>query len=154
MEVRAALDRLELLVVQDPFLTETAQMAHAVLPAMTSAEKDGTFTNLEGRVLRVRRGHGSHRGKFARLADHDGTGQRLGCQWEYESSNDIQSEIMKLLPATTISGSRDKVVPSVDRYLSNGYRLRVAARYRDCAPRLQERQALCAADGTGPVSFR
>ena len=37
MEVRAALDRLELLVVQDPFLTETARMAHAVLPACTSA---------------------------------------------------------------------------------------------------------------------
>ena len=54
MEVRAALERLELLVVQDPFLTDTAQLAHFVLPACTYAEKDGTFTNLEGRVLRVR----------------------------------------------------------------------------------------------------
>ena len=39
MEVRAALDRLELLVVQDPFLTETGQMAHVVLPATTSCGK-------------------------------------------------------------------------------------------------------------------
>ena len=54
MEVRAALDRLELLVVQDPFLTETATHGTCVLPACTYAEKDGTFTNLEGRVLRVR----------------------------------------------------------------------------------------------------
>src|SRR6185437_15182884 len=54
MEVRAALERLELLVVQDPFLTDTGELAHFVLPACTYTEKDGTFTNLEGRVLRVR----------------------------------------------------------------------------------------------------
>ncbi|HRI37514.1 MAG TPA: molybdopterin-dependent oxidoreductase, partial [Nitrospira sp.] len=51
MEVRAGLERLELLVVQDPFLTDTGKLAHFVLPACTYAEKDGTFTNFEGRVL-------------------------------------------------------------------------------------------------------
>ncbi|MEK7869709.1 MAG: molybdopterin-dependent oxidoreductase, partial [Nitrospirota bacterium] len=54
VEVRSALERLELLVVQDPFLTDTGRQAHFVLPACTYAEKEGTFTNLEGRVLRVR----------------------------------------------------------------------------------------------------
>ena len=54
MEVKAALERLELLVCQDPFLTETARLAHVVLPACTYAEKEGTFTNLEGKVLRIR----------------------------------------------------------------------------------------------------
>lgn len=53
--VEAALDRLSLLVVQDLFLTETAQKAHVVLPAAGQAEKEGTYTNLERRVHRVRR---------------------------------------------------------------------------------------------------
>jgi formate dehydrogenase major subunit/formate dehydrogenase alpha subunit len=51
----AALKNLDFLMVQDIFLTETAQMAHVVLPAACFAEKDGTFTNTERRVQRVRR---------------------------------------------------------------------------------------------------
>ncbi len=54
MNVKGTLEKLQLLIVQDPFLTETANMAHVVLPAATYAEKDGTFTSLEGKVLRVR----------------------------------------------------------------------------------------------------
>ncbi|TAK32755.1 MAG: formate dehydrogenase subunit alpha, partial [Chloroflexota bacterium] len=52
--VRAAFGKLEFLVVQDIFLTETAQLADIVLPAATFAEKEGTFTNTERRVQRVR----------------------------------------------------------------------------------------------------
>jgi formate dehydrogenase alpha subunit len=47
--------RLEFLVVQDIFLTQTARLAHVVLPAAVWAEKDGTFTNTERRVQRVRK---------------------------------------------------------------------------------------------------
>jgi predicted molibdopterin-dependent oxidoreductase YjgC len=50
-----ALERLEFLVVQDIFLSETAQLADVVLPAVTFAERDGTFTNTERRVQRVRK---------------------------------------------------------------------------------------------------
>ncbi len=50
----AALKRLEFLAVQDVFLTETAQLAHVVLPGVTFAEKEGTFTNTERRVQLVR----------------------------------------------------------------------------------------------------
>jgi predicted molibdopterin-dependent oxidoreductase YjgC len=53
--VEEAMSRLELLVVQDLFLTETAQMADVVLPAASFAEKEGTFTNTERRVQRVRK---------------------------------------------------------------------------------------------------
>ncbi len=53
--VQEALEKLDLLVVQDLFLTETARLADVVLPAATYAEKDGTFTNTERRVQRVRR---------------------------------------------------------------------------------------------------
>jgi formate dehydrogenase alpha subunit len=52
--VREALRRLELFIVQDIFLSETAKLADVVLPACSFAEKDGTFTNTERRVQRVR----------------------------------------------------------------------------------------------------
>ena len=53
--IREALDKLEFLVVQDIFLTETAQYADVVLPAASFAEKEGTFSNTERRVQRVRK---------------------------------------------------------------------------------------------------
>ena len=53
--VREALDKLEFLVVQDIFLTETAKFADVVLPGVSFAEKNGTFTNTERRVQRVRK---------------------------------------------------------------------------------------------------
>ncbi len=53
--VRHCLEETEFLVVQDIFLTETAQLAHVVLPGVSFAEKDGTFSNTERRVQRVRR---------------------------------------------------------------------------------------------------
>jgi formate dehydrogenase major subunit len=52
--VRHALGKLDFLVVQDIFMTETAQMASVVLPAASYAEKDGTFTNTERRVQLLR----------------------------------------------------------------------------------------------------
>jgi formate dehydrogenase alpha subunit len=53
--VQEALSQLDFLVVQDIFLSETAKLAHVVLPAASFAEKDGTFTNTERRVQRVRK---------------------------------------------------------------------------------------------------
>ena len=52
-EVRKGLENLEFLVVQDIFLTETAELADLVLPAASFAEKDGTFTNSERRIQRL-----------------------------------------------------------------------------------------------------
>nr|WP_110589417.1 molybdopterin oxidoreductase family protein [Microbacterium suaedae] len=54
-QVRAALGRLDLLVVSDFFLSETAQLADIVLPVLQWAEEEGTMTNLEGRVIRRRK---------------------------------------------------------------------------------------------------
>jgi formate dehydrogenase major subunit len=53
--VREAIEELDFFVAQDIFLTETAQLADVVLPAAAFAEKDGTFTNTERRVQRVRK---------------------------------------------------------------------------------------------------
>jgi formate dehydrogenase alpha subunit len=130
MEVRAALDRLELLVVQDPFLTQTARQAHVVFPACTYAEKDGTFTNLEGRVLRVRQAMDPIGESLPDWHIMTSLANALGCQWEYQSVNDIQSEMMKLLPGYYNLGQPRKVVSAPDRYLENGYVAEVAVRYR------------------------
>ncbi len=53
--VKHCLEKVELLIVQDIFLTETAQLADVVLPGAAFAEKDGTFTSTERRVQRVRK---------------------------------------------------------------------------------------------------
>ncbi len=53
--VKKALEKLDFFVVQDIFMTETAQYADVVLPAASFAEKDGTFTNTERRVQRIRK---------------------------------------------------------------------------------------------------
>ncbi|MFH0867902.1 MAG: formate dehydrogenase subunit alpha [Candidatus Woesearchaeota archaeon] len=53
--VEKAIKKLDLFIVQDIFMTETAKLADVVLPATTFAEKDGTFTNTERRVQRVRK---------------------------------------------------------------------------------------------------
>ena len=52
---KEAIERLKFLVVQEIFMTETAELAHVVLPSASFAEKEGTFTNSERRVQRVRR---------------------------------------------------------------------------------------------------
>jgi len=54
----------------------------------------------------------------------------LGCQWEYESANDIQAEIMKLLPGYYNLGQPKKLIPSADHYLSNGYTAAASSRYK------------------------
>lgn len=51
--VKKALENLEFLVVQDLFLTETAQLAHVVLPSKSFAEKKGTFTSTESRIQKI-----------------------------------------------------------------------------------------------------
>lgn len=130
LEVRTALEQLELLVVQDPFLTQTGRQAHFVLPACTYAEKDGTFTNLEGRVLRVRQAMDPLGDSLPDWHIMTALANAMGGHWEYQSVNDIQAEIMKLLPGYYNLGQPRKIVPAPDHYLSNGYAAEVAARYR------------------------
>ena len=140
MEVRAALERLELLVVQDPFLTETGRQAHFVLPACTYAEKDGTFTNLEGRVLRVRQAMDPIGESLPDWHIITALANAMGCQWEYQSTNDIQAEVMKLLPGYYNLGQPRKVTPAPDQYLANGYVAEVGARYRATATPIESKR--------------
>ncbi len=96
----AALEKLEFLVVQDIFMTETARLAHVVLPAVSFAEKDGTFTNTERRVQRVRQAIapvGQAKPDWwitAQLA------QRMGSQgFDFAHPAQIMDEIARLTPS-------------------------------------------------------
>ena len=130
MDVQAALEGLELLVCQDLFLTETARLAHVVLPACTYAEKEGTFTNLEGKVLRIRPTMDPIGESLPDWHIMTAIASGLGCQLDYESPHDIQREIMKLLPGYYNLGQPRKPTPNPDLYLSNGYSTEVKARYQ------------------------
>ncbi|OGP73685.1 MAG: formate dehydrogenase subunit alpha [Deltaproteobacteria bacterium RBG_16_49_23] len=95
---REALARLGMLVVQDIFLTETAQLADVILPAASFAEKDGTFTNTERRVQRVRKALDppeEARQDWEIIAE---ISKRLGYPMNYDSSAEIMNEIARLTP--------------------------------------------------------
>lgn len=96
---RKALQDLEFLVVQDIFLTETASMADVVLPACSFAEKEGTFTNTERRVQRVRLAIepvGESRPDWSIIRD---LSSRFGYPMHYQSSGDIMQEIASVTPS-------------------------------------------------------
>jgi formate dehydrogenase alpha subunit len=93
------LEQLEFLVVQDIFLTETGRLADVVLPASSFAEKDGTFTNTERRVARVRRAIppvGDSRPDWEILCD---LSRRLGYKKCFDSPQEVFEEIRELTPA-------------------------------------------------------
>ena len=96
--VDKALRSLDFLVVQDLFLTETAEYADVVLPASSFAEKDGTFTNTERRVQRVRQGIkpvGNSKPDWQILSD---IMKRLGHEKEYSHPSEIMEEIRSVTP--------------------------------------------------------
>jgi formate dehydrogenase major subunit len=95
--VTAALEGLECLVVQDIFLNETAKFAHVFLPGSSFLEKDGTFTNAERRVSRVRK----VMPPLAGLADWEATvalSNALGYPMHYDHPSQIMDEIAQLTP--------------------------------------------------------
>ncbi|MCS6801992.1 MAG: molybdopterin-dependent oxidoreductase [Chloroflexota bacterium] len=97
--VREALDALEFLVVQDLYLTETAKLADVVLPAASFAEQDGTFTNAERRVQRIRKAIaplGSSRPDWEIIAE---LAARLGSPaFPYVHPTEIFDEIARVSP--------------------------------------------------------
>lgn len=95
---REALAKLELLIVQDIFFTETAQLADVILPAASFAEKEGTFTNTERRIQRVRKAlepPGEAKPDWEIIAE---ISNRLGYPMPYHSPEEIMREIARLTP--------------------------------------------------------
>ncbi len=98
--VTAALSAMECIVVQDIFLNETAKYAHVFLPGSSFLEKDGTFTNAERRISRVRKVMPPKSGK----GDWEVTcmlANALGYPMSYKHPREIMDEIASLTPTFT-----------------------------------------------------
>ena len=96
-----ALESLELLIVQDIFLTETAKLAHVVFPAASALEKDGSFTNTERRILPVRRvvkPKGEAKDDWYIIQK---LAIAMGSFWDYRNWEDIMKEINLVVPQYT-----------------------------------------------------
>jgi formate dehydrogenase major subunit len=96
--VQSGLEKCDFVVVQDLFLTETAKYADVVLPGASFAEKDGTFTNTERRVQRIRKAvnpPGEARPDWQIFRD---LSNKMGYELRYESAEDVFEEIRSLLP--------------------------------------------------------
>jgi len=98
--IKESLEALEFLVVQDIFLSETAQLADLVLPSVSFAEKEGTFTNTERRVQRVRKAIepvGNSRADWLITCQ---IAQKMGAEgFNFESASQIMDEIASLTPS-------------------------------------------------------
>ncbi|MBB4858683.1 formate dehydrogenase major subunit [Novosphingobium chloroacetimidivorans] len=95
--VAAGLAAMECVVVQDLFLNETANYAHVFLPGSTFLEKDGTFTNAERRIQRVRKVIEPRNG-YADWEVVQLVAQALGLEWGYGHPAQIMDEIAALTP--------------------------------------------------------
>ena len=96
---KEALNHLDLLIVQDILLSETAQMAHVVLPAACFAEKDGTFSNTERRVQMVRKAvdaPGQAKADWEILSE---LSTKMGYPMNYSNPEAIMKEINALTPS-------------------------------------------------------
>jgi formate dehydrogenase alpha subunit len=97
--VAHALKSAEFLIVQDIFLTETAQLAHVVFPGACWAEKEGTFSNTERKFQRVRKAVENPEGSMPDWKIICELGKRFGLQMDYESPSQIFDELASLAPS-------------------------------------------------------
>jgi formate dehydrogenase alpha subunit len=97
--VEKELRNLDLLIVQDIFLTETAQIANVVLPSTSFAEKEGTFTNTERRVQRVRKivdAPGEAKADWEIISE---LSTKMGYSMKYSSAKEIFYEVINVTPS-------------------------------------------------------
>lgn len=138
LDVAGSLKSLELLVCQELFLTETAALAHVVLPAAAPLEKTGTWTNEEGHLQMIRPAiepAGESRPDWEILST---LSMLLGTSFEYGESKDVLKEVRSVIPGYGLLGPAPippKVDPAaVERYVAGDYRQDIATRYT-LAPR-------------------
>ena len=130
---KEALGKLDLLVCQELFLTETAAMAHVVFPACSYMEKDGTFTNSEGHVQGVRQAINPVGDSRRDWEIFSALSVLMGSPLEYGDAREILKEIRTVIPGYGLLGpvpTPPKVDPAVlNRYLADGFADDVDRRY-------------------------
>jgi predicted molibdopterin-dependent oxidoreductase YjgC len=106
-----ALQRAELVIVNDLFLTGTAEKAHVVFPAAAFAEKEGVVVNCERRLQKSPRALPPRKGTRSDWEIFQAVARSLGAPWSYRGAEDVFREIARLVPgyrgmhwATLISG--------------------------------------------------
>ncbi|GJQ47615.1 MAG: formate dehydrogenase subunit alpha [Candidatus Kuenenia stuttgartiensis] len=97
-KVRASISKLEFLAVQELFMTETAKLAHVVLPTSCYFEKDGTFTNAERRVRRLHKAIPLPEGTKSDWDIICSIATAMGYPMSYNHPSEIMDEIAKLTP--------------------------------------------------------
>ncbi|MGB7656535.1 MAG: formate dehydrogenase subunit alpha [Novosphingobium sp.] len=95
--VAAGLKAMELVIVHDLFLNETANYAHVFLPGSTFLEKDGTFTNAERRIQLVRKVM-EPAGGYADWEVTQELAKAMGLGWDYQHPSEIMDEVARLTP--------------------------------------------------------
>ena len=130
VDVKGALANVDVLICQDPFLTETGKLAHVVFPASTFAEKDGTVTNQEGKVQFLRPALDSLGESVLDWHIMAGLAHGLGSPLGYETTHDIQQEIRNVLPGYYNLGRPSKIEPRLTHYFGNDFAQQVGERYR------------------------
>jgi formate dehydrogenase alpha subunit len=96
--VKSALEKLDFLVAQDIFLTQTAKLADVVLPGASFAEKDGTFTNVERRVQKLKKAFDPLGNSKADWQIVCLLAQAMGYEFDYLSAKEIFNEIAQVSP--------------------------------------------------------
>jgi formate dehydrogenase alpha subunit len=126
MNVREALENIDLIICQDPFLTETGEMADFVLPAVTFAEKEGTFTDMQGKPNRVSQAfdpRGEAKPDWKIFCD---LSKQLGQPLLYHGTEEIAQEIARMVPGYY---AEERKPLQIDQYLSETFLSEVAGRY-------------------------
>ncbi|MCJ7507367.1 MAG: NADH-quinone oxidoreductase subunit NuoG [candidate division Zixibacteria bacterium] len=95
--VKSALEKLDFIVVQDIFASELTEMADVVLPACTFAEKDGTFTNVERRAQKLKKGFEPIRNSKPDWQIINELALNMGQDFSYRSASQITEEIGKIV---------------------------------------------------------
>lgn len=132
--VKEALSQLEILICQDPFLTDTGRLSHIVFPACTFAEKDGTVTSQEGKVQFIRPALDPLGESALDWHIFVGIANAMGQPMEYEKTQEIQEEIRKMFPGGYYNlGHPKKVDVNPSSYFQNGYVAQVSSRYGKAA---------------------
>jgi len=126
MNIREALEKIDLIICQDPFMSETAEVADYVLPVATFAENEGTYTNIVGEVNRVVEAfepRGDVRPDWKIFTD---LSKHLGHPIEYRAVEEIRADINKMVPGYY---RQEKEIESGQ--LPEDFAAKVAERYQE-----------------------